>query len=95
MRRAGKFPEHVNNHLTSRGHLSDWRSPYRLNCSKKVSNCFISVLTTNSSLITPESDPAAPPVLPAGEFRGEFGEEVAGSTAAGLRERCGIMGEGG
>lgn len=35
------------------------------------------------------------PLLPAGEFGGEFGEKVAGSTAAGLRQRGGIMGEGG
>lgn len=35
------------------------------------------------------------PRLPAGEFGGEFGEEVAGSTAAGLRERGGVVGEGG
>ena len=35
------------------------------------------------------------PRLPAGEFGGEFGEQVAGSTAAGLGERRGIVGEGG
>lgn len=35
------------------------------------------------------------PLLPAGEFGGEFGEKVAGSTAAGLRERGGVVGEGG
>lgn len=35
------------------------------------------------------------PLLPAGEFGGQFGEKVAGSTAAGLRERGGIVGEGG
>lgn len=35
------------------------------------------------------------PRLPAGEFGGELGEKVAGSTAAGLRERGGIVGEGG
>lgn len=33
------------------------------------------------------------PRLPAGEFRGEFGEKVAGSTAPGLRQRRGIVGE--
>lgn len=33
-------------------------------------------------------------LLPAGEFGGEFGEKVAGSTAAGLRERGGIVGVG-
>lgn len=32
--------------------------------------------------------------LPAGEFGGEFGEKVAGSTAAGLREGGGVVGEG-
>ena len=35
------------------------------------------------------------PRLPAGEFGGQFGEEVAGSTAAGLREGRGVVGEGG
>ena len=35
------------------------------------------------------------PRLPAGEFGGEFGEEVAGSTAASLGEGRGIVGEGG
>lgn len=33
--------------------------------------------------------------LPACELGGEFGEEVGGTAAAGLRERCCIMGEGG
>ena len=32
--------------------------------------------------------------LPAGEFGGEFGEKVAGSTAAGLGEWGGVVGEG-
>lgn len=35
------------------------------------------------------------PRLPAGEFGGEFGEEVAGSTAAGLGQRGGVVREGG
>lgn len=34
------------------------------------------------------------PLLPAGEFGGEFGEKVAGSAATGLRQRGGIVGEG-
>lgn len=33
--------------------------------------------------------------LPAGEFGGEFWEKVAGSTATGLGERGGIVGQGG
>lgn len=38
---------------------------------------------------------AAFPLLPAGQFGGEFGEEVAGSAAAGLRQRGGVVGQGG
>lgn len=33
--------------------------------------------------------------LPAGQFGGQLGEQVAGSTAAGLGERRGVVGEGG
>lgn len=35
------------------------------------------------------------PLLPAGKFGGQFGEKVAGSTATGLRQRSGVVGQGG
>lgn len=51
-------------------------------------------LTEQKELNSNASLPCVFPLLPAGEFGGEFGEKVAGSTAAGLGERGGIVGEG-